>query len=163
MQRQVPFSDKELITDFDKLLLGDTVIGHQRPDGTIGNPWKKECMILIHTETRLLLIQYQLQSQRSLLGWRASRKGLWLQILKVFMDNRSYEQPVGFDVYFCLSTSPTSQVLENISRLRDFLAWLLRLTVVCAATVISKPCIQELSLQLCQSQGQSLARKMKLE
>lgn len=78
------------------------------------------------------------------------------------MDTRSYEGPDSFDVYFYLPTSPTSQVLENLSRLTDFLAWLLWLPVVCVTTIISKPRIQELSFQLCQFQGQSLAGKIKL-
>lgn len=41
-------------------LLGDAVIGHQRPDGVIGNPWKKErahtAQILIQTEISLLFV-----------------------------------------------------------------------------------------------------------
>lgn len=49
-----------LLTLISDPLLGDAVISHQRPDGVIGNPWKKErahtAQILIQTEISLLFV-----------------------------------------------------------------------------------------------------------
>lgn len=55
-----PFSRKSSLLTRSDSLLGDAVIGHQRPDGVIGNPWKKErahtAQILIQTEISLLFV-----------------------------------------------------------------------------------------------------------
>lgn len=49
-----------LLTLISDSLLEDAVIGHQRPDGVIGNPWKKErahtAQILIQAEISLLFV-----------------------------------------------------------------------------------------------------------